>query len=286
VISSRRSEESVFPWVLLLGAVSLAACSSSKGNDGHPDAGVADAGDTILPSGDVRPAEDASAAEVDPPCALRGENNCTTSAGCFAIRGIPFVDLCQGREAPTFAGCVAGGPDGGTMIRWGRQESTGEIFQFPTTQMPGGWTTIAEPACTPDGGADTIPDDVRAGDAGACTGEVGDLYRLGWIQPCPSLVDAGVPVLFCQSPGIGVFGAQCGQRQTLRWDWGSHSMTCFYEQGVLVGLRMANDTPSFCTNTSNGIEVGSIEECPPSTETMLINCDPLKDGGYSPYPPG
>jgi hypothetical protein len=63
-------------------------------------------------------------------------------------------------------------------------------------------------------------------------------------------------------------------------------MTCFYEQGVLVGLRMANDTPSFCTNTTSGIEVGSTEGCPPTTEAMLINCDPFKDGGYFPYPPG
>ena len=63
-------------------------------------------------------------------------------------------------------------------------------------------------------------------------------------------------------------------------------MTCFYQQGVLVGLRMANDTPAFCANTSNTLEVGSIEACPPSTETMLINCDPFKDGGYFPYLPG
>jgi hypothetical protein len=34
------------------------------------------------------------------------------------------------------------------------------------------------------------------------------------------------------------------------------------------------------------LEVGSTEACPPSTETMLINCDPFKDGGYFPYLPG
>jgi hypothetical protein len=63
-------------------------------------------------------------------------------------------------------------------------------------------------------------------------------------------------------------------------------MTCFYEQGVLVGLTMANDTPSFCSDSSRTFEVGSIEACPSSTETMLISCDPFKDGGYFPYLPG
>jgi hypothetical protein len=151
--ASRRSQESLFfPWGLLLGAVALAACSSSKLDDGLPDAGVTDAESSDLPLLEAHPAEDASAGEVDQPCALRGDATCTASAGCFAIRGIPFVDLCQGRGSPTFAGCVPGGPDGGTMIRWGRQETTGQIFQFPTTQMPVGWATIAEPACPPDGG--------------------------------------------------------------------------------------------------------------------------------------
>jgi hypothetical protein len=135
-------------------------------------------------------------------------------------------------------------------------------------------------------GVDLTSDSPPIVDAGPCKGEVSDLDRLGWIEPCPSLVDGGVPVLYCQTPGIGIFGAECGQRRTLSWDFGTHGMTCFYEQGVLVGLTMWNDTPAFCAGTSNGIEVGSIEGCPTSAETLLIDCNPFSDGGYFPYLPG
>ena len=372
---NRQSCESLFfRRTLLVSLVVLAACSSSR-TDQLSDARTAeDAGSQPV---DARTAADADAAYMEQPCSQRREATCAANDGCFAIRGIPFVELCQGRQALTFAGCVPVGPDGGPAITWGRQETSGQIFQFPTTQMPDGWAKTAEPACVLDGGVDSFPDsakavvgceanpvegdlcagiqpgyvcrqgnclggcshqcscvdgvwrcgvgcrdfngqpsldafpfycgtaplcwadcympppDLDAGrdespsvDASVCKGEDADLYRRGWIEPCPSLVDAGVPVLYCQTPGIGVFEARCGQRQTLRWDWGSHSMTCFYEQGVLVGLTMTNDIPSFCANTSRTFEVGSIDSCPQSTETMLISCDPFKDGGYFPYLPG
>jgi hypothetical protein len=276
-------------WAILPGVLVLAACSSSKNDptpDQQPEAGVVDAPIADLPSGEAGSAEVADATGLDSPCAVRGESTCAASAGCFAIRAVPFVEICQGGTTSIFAGCVSGGPDGGPGITWGRQDGTGQIVRFPTTQMPAGWTKIAEPSCTPDGGLDTPHDDAAVMDAGACRGDEADLYTRGWIGPCPSLVDAEVPVLYCQSPGIGVFEAECGPRRTLRWDWGTHAMTCFYEQGTLVGLLMTNDTPAFCSDTSRTLRIGSTEECPSSTQTLLINCDPFQDGGYFPYLPG
>jgi len=142
-----------------------------------------------------------------------------------------------------------------------------------------GGTTVDAPNAV-----DVASDSPLVVDAGPCKGESGDLYSLGWIEPCPSLVDGGVPILYCQSPGVGVFGALCGQRRTLRWDFGTHGMTCFYEQGVLVGLTMWNDTPAFCEATSNGITVGVVEGCA-SAETLLFSCNPFEDGGYFPHLP-
>src|SRR5664279_3230787 len=117
----QRRESLFFRRILLVPVVALAACSSSRTNQlgdasasegadlQSGDAGTAEHAD--IQSGDASAAADADAAYVDQPCAQRGEATCTANAGCFAIRGIPFVELCQGRQAPIFAGCVPGGPD-------------------------------------------------------------------------------------------------------------------------------------------------------------------------------
>ena len=178
VKASRRSQQTLFlPRALLLGAVAVAACSSSKNDSGSPDAHGADVARIALPSSDTPAVEDISA-EVEQPCAERGEASCTTGAGCFAIRGVPFGDLCEGRATMTFAGCVSGGPDGGTMITWARQQATGQIFQFPTTQVPPGWARFAEPACPSDGGADTALDGANFVDAESGKREDPDLEEL------------------------------------------------------------------------------------------------------------
>ena len=291
VRASHGSQGSFWPsWVLVLGAFALAACSSSKKDAGHPEAGVPDASGLDLPSGDAPSPEDAGAAEVgvDTPldsarAIVRCEENPSEGDLCG---GIQPGYVC--RQGDCLGGCFgqcscvdgvwrcAGGAKACRDLGPSRPDSSPPYCGTP----PLCWAQCYSPPGDLDAGQDAS---FPVLDAGVCKGEEGDLYRQGWIEPCPSLVDAGVPALFCQSPGIGVFGAQCGQRQTLRWDWGSHSMTCFYEQGVLVGLRMVNDTPAFCTKTSNALEVGSIEGCPASTETMLIDCNPFSDGGYFPY---
>ncbi len=182
VKASRQSQQSLFlPGALLLGAVAVAACSSSQNDSGPPDADGADVARTDIPSSDTPAVEDISA-EVKQTCAERGEASCTTSAGCFSIRGVPFGDLCEGRATMTFAGCVSGGPDGGMMITWARQQATGRIFQFPTTQVPPGWARIAEPVCPSNGGADTTFDSAGSVDAGTCKGEDTDLEELAACQ--------------------------------------------------------------------------------------------------------
>ena len=209
-------------------------------------------------------------------------------AGCLAPRQIIYTTPGCGAEA--IPRCEVPNGDGCSMpvCLCDGVTTSGDGCGFSHEPFRYGGHCKQDAAATVDApiGVDLTNDSPLVVDAGACKGDVSDLDRLGWIGPCPSLVDGGVPALFCQSPGIGVFGASCGQRRTLRFDWGSHGMTCFYDQGVLVGLTMANDTPAFCSATSNGIEVGSIEGCPTSAETMLINCNPFSDGGYFPYLPG
>jgi hypothetical protein len=179
-----------------------------------------------------------------------------------------------------------GGNDGGAD----RGDSLGvmgaDAPSAPSDDMPGDVGCVGP--CKQDGGptadvlvsADVPSESSPTVDAGPCTGEISDLDHLGWIGPCPSLVDAGVPTLSCQGPGVGIYGAVCGQRQTLSWGWGTHGMTCFYEQGVLVGLTMSNDTLGFCAGTSFTIEVGSVERCPTAAETLLLDCNPFSDGGF------
>jgi hypothetical protein len=93
--------------------------------------------------------------------------------------------------------------------------------------------------------ADQSSESLPIVDAGECRGEASDLERLGWAVPCPSIFDAGVPTLSCSGLPVRIYEALCGQRQTLRWDWVTHGMICFYEQGSLVGLQMWNDTLAF-----------------------------------------
>ena len=127
-----------------------------------------------------------------------------------------------------------------------------------------------------DQGSESLP----IGDAGECKGDAGDLEHLYFVEPCPSTVDAGVPTLSCSGyVGAQIYEALCGERQTLRWQWGSHGMTCFYQQGSLVGLEMRNDTPAFCGGSSNSIQAGSVVECPASAETQVLDCNPFVDGG-------
>jgi hypothetical protein len=129
--------------------------------------------------------------------------------------------------------------------------------------------------------ADQSSDSLPIGDAGECKGESGDLENLYFVEPCPSTVDAGVATLSCYGyPGARIYEALCGQRQSLRWHWPSHAITCFYEQGSLAGLQMWNDTLAFCEDTSLSIQVGSVDECPASAETQVLDCISPLDPGF------
>ena len=129
--------------------------------------------------------------------------------------------------------------------------------------------------------------DASTVDARGCRGAHSELATSGWVQPCSSLVDAGVPSLACagRSPGLRVFTSFCGQREVVVWSWGTHAQTCFYEQESLVGVQLQNDTPAFCDNTSNTMTVGSTDGCPSSVVTPVLNCDPFTDSDWVPWSP-
>jgi hypothetical protein len=125
-------------------------------------------------------------------------------------------------------------------------------------------------------------------DAGECRGENSELLTRGWIQPCASLVDAGVPKPTCigQTPGLYLYQTACDQREIWHWSYGgSHSQECFYDHGTLVGARLQNDTPAFCGNASNVLLIGITDGCPGTTATLVLNCDPFVDADWRPWAP-
>jgi hypothetical protein len=125
-------------------------------------------------------------------------------------------------------------------------------------------------------------------DAGECRADISELSTQGWIRPCVSMVDAGVPSPTCigQTPGLYLFRATCGQYETWLWSYGgTHSQECFYDHGALVGARLANDTPAFCGNTSNGLSIGATEGCPSTPATLVLNCNPFVDADWRPWAP-
>jgi hypothetical protein len=125
-------------------------------------------------------------------------------------------------------------------------------------------------------------------DAGECRGELSELSTRGWIQPCASLVDAGVPNPTCigQTPGLYLYRTTCDQRETWRWSYGgSHSQECFYDHGALVGARLENDTPAFCGNASNVLLIGITDGCPGIPATLVLNCNPFVDADWQPWAP-
>jgi hypothetical protein len=151
------------------------------------------------------------------------------------------------------------------------------------------------PRGTPDGGAtppgtldSAIAIDIAGPsifDAGECRGEPSELASLGWEGPCPSLVDAGVPSLSCidRTPGLKVYWAACDQGETLHFSFGgTHSQVCFYERGALVGLKMQNDTPAFCNQTSSTLTIGSTDACPSATASRILDCTPFVDSDWQP----
>jgi hypothetical protein len=162
---------------------------------------------------------------------------------------------------------------------------------------PSGWVlgSFECPRGTPDGGA-TPPGTLDSAiavdtagpsiiDAGQCRGEPSELASLGWEGPCPSLVDAGVPSLSCidRTPGLKVYWAACDQGETLHFSFGgTHSQVCFYEHGSLVGLKMQNDTPAFCNQTSSTLTIGSTDGCPSATASRILDCTPFVDSDWQP----
>ena len=226
VRASRRSQESLlFPWVLLLGAPAVAACSSPKT-------------DAVFEGFSW---ENKCAGPGPAPCYYRTDvdaeglvtDTVSSSVTTFALEPGEFAqlkaDLTSAKTVALFRqGCHAqvSGDQITVTLKLAGEPSLTIDWVCPydeTVKTVETWVSILERRGHPDAGvADAALDGASVVDAGVCKGEEGDLYRQGWIEPCPSLVDAGVPVLFCQSPGIRVLGAQCGQRQTPRWDWGSH----------------------------------------------------------------
>jgi hypothetical protein len=148
-----------------------------------------------------------------------------------------------------------------------------------------------------DGGVALPPADVAvdvpvtpkdaAVDAGECRGDSTALATSGWSEPCPALVDAGVPSLTCagRSPGLRVYTSFCEQREVLIWDWQTHAQTCFYEQGTLRGVKLTNDTPAFCNNTSFALGIGATDGCPSAKQTRVLDCNPFADADWIPWAP-
>jgi hypothetical protein len=123
-------------------------------------------------------------------------------------------------------------------------------------------------------------------DAGECRADLSELSTQGWIRPCASLVDAGVPSPTCigQSPGLYLFRATCEQRETWLWSYGgTHSQECFYDHGALVGARLQNDTPAFCGNMSNVLLIGVTEGCTAAPAALVLNCNPFVDADWKPW---
>ena len=123
--------------------------------------------------------------------------------------------------------------------------------------------------------------------AGECRADVSELSRRWFNLPCPSAVDAGVPRPTCinQTPGVRLYRKTCDQRETWTWNWGSHLQECFYTGGTLVGVRLSNDTPAFCDNTSNGLIIGDTTGCPGTQGTLLLDCNPFVDADWRPWSP-
>jgi hypothetical protein len=135
---------------------------------------------------------------------------------------------------------------------------------------------------------DALTIDSSMMDAEECRADISELSTRGWIRPCASLVDAGVPIPTCigQSPGLKIFRATCDQRETWLWSYGgTHSQECFYDHGALVGARLGNDTPAFCGNASNILSIGATEGCPATPGTLVLNCDPFVDADWQPWAP-
>jgi hypothetical protein len=134
---------------------------------------------------------------------------------------------------------------------------------------------------------DATKNDTSVVDARECRADVSELSTRGWIRPCSSLVDAGIPNPTCigQTPGLRLFRTTCAQREIFLWSWGTHSQECFYDQGTLVGARLQNDTPSFCDNESNGLLIGATEGCPSTPQTLVLNCNPFADSDWQPWTP-
>jgi hypothetical protein len=127
--------------------------------------------------------------------------------------------------------------------------------------------------------------DLSVMDGGECRADKSELSTQGWILPCASQVDAGVPSPTCigQSPGLLLFRATCDQRETWLWSYGgSHSQACFYDHGALIGARLQNDTPAFCGNASNVLLIGDTEGCPATPSTLVLNCNPFVDADWQP----
>jgi hypothetical protein len=161
---------------LLLAMLLVHACGNADrlpltdaGADAAQDVAIRDQAPPVDGKADAVPAADTAEARdstptdlgdaapdgADQPCPSRGEQACTQAAGCFVIRAVPLADFCNGLpDSAVFAGCEGGGRDGGAALTWGRQEGSGQIARFATTQLPAGWTPIPSPECPQDAGLD------------------------------------------------------------------------------------------------------------------------------------
>ena len=176
---------------------------------------------------------------TSPPCG--GQSVCRSCNSGLGLWAVMPVWSCV---------CASATVNGSTGLYW--QCPSGPVCQLgPGTFVD---SQCTEPAVI-DGGVDQAAAGNRDGaakdasivdapridsavvDAGECRAEISELSTQGWIRPCASLVDAGVPNPTCigEAPGLYLFRATCDQRETWLWSYGgTHSQECFYDHGALV----------------------------------------------------
>jgi hypothetical protein len=108
----------------------------------------------------------------------------------------------------------------------------------------------------------------RRPDAGACSYDISEIGKFS--APCPtSISDFRASHQSCDG-GVFIYDTQCGQREVVSLGWGTHSQTCLYDAGSLVGLVLSSDISSFCNNTAMFIEIGDTAGCPESASSVEL----------------
>ena len=152
-----------------------------------------------------------------------------------------------------------GGRDGGVAVAADAPAVDGAVESPTTVDMGSLLDGVTDAAMTTP-------------DAGACSYDISEIGQHYWNAPCPtSIAEIGQSRLPCDG-GVWIYDTRCGQREVLMWSWGSHSQTCFYEAGSLVGLVLSDDIASFCNRTARFIEIGATAGCPDDTSTGSLIC--------------